>query len=119
MNDLELKSYGSSDYDLESWQPAQEEDVFFVLDMEIGERGDDRADLFYVTVATPAGLRKHRRSAGTTSQGAIVLPVFSLDNLLARVNEVIADCSAESWDKSVLLLRRYFDYEYADYQAEE
>lgn len=52
MIDLELKSF-SSDFELESWRPSRVEDVFLVLDMRIGEKGDDRADTFYVTVATP------------------------------------------------------------------
>ena len=37
---LELKSYGLSDCDLEVWRPSSPEEVFFVLDMEIGELGD-------------------------------------------------------------------------------
>src|SRR5690606_2588619 len=70
--ELELKSLGSSDIDLDTWSPA-DEDVFFVLDMEIGEKDDDRADLFYVTVATPEGLLKNRLKE-TTRPGPLVIP---------------------------------------------
>jgi hypothetical protein len=93
MVELELKTYGSSDHDLEAWRPERDEDVFFVLDMEIGEIGDERADLFYITVATPVALRAHP-SSDATSQGALVVDDYSLEAVLARVREIVSDCAA-------------------------
>jgi len=116
MIEIELKSYGSSDYELAIWQPGSPEDVFFVLDMGIGQKGRDGADLFYVTVATRQALKRYRRVIGTTSQGPIVIDEFSVDEVLHRVNTIIAACSGENWMDSVDRLRQHFDYEYADYK---
>lgn len=111
--ELEIKSLDCSNKDLETWRPA-DEDVFFVLDLEIGEKGDPRADLFYVTVATPAGLLQHR-STETTRPGPLILQNFSMPELRQRIDEILAKCCAETWEKSATLLQEHFEYEYADY----
>lgn len=116
---LEVKSYGSSDYDLESWEPAIPEDVYFVLDVEIGEAGDDRADLFYVTVATPEAARTHLAQVGATRSGPLVVAEYCLDELLDRVRTLVDGCAARTWEESVRNLQQYFEYEYADYVPEE
>ncbi len=114
---LEVRTLGSSDQDLETWVPADAGDVFFVLDVEIGERGDARADLFYVTVGTPAGLRKNR-TVPTTNAGPLVISEYSLPAVRRRVEEIVGDCAAETWPDSVKRLQEHFDHEYAGYTPE-
>ena len=111
---LEVKTLGSSDLDLDTWVPADAGEVLFVLDIEIGEHGDERADLFYVTVATPVGLRKNR-DVPTTKAGPLVVPEYSLPVVRRRVEEIVGSCAAESWAESVKRLQEHFDYEYGGY----
>ena len=111
---LEVKSFGSSDVELETWSPEHPAEVFFVLEVEIGEAGDERSDLFYVTVATPEGLRLNHE-VPVTKAGPLVVPEFSLSDLRQRVEEIVADCAAGTWTESVERLQKHFDYEFADY----
>jgi len=115
--DIEVKGLGSSDVELDAWTPAGPEEVFFVLEVEIGERRDERADLFYVTVATPEGLRNNH-NVPTTRAGPLMISNYSFLGLRREVERIVGSCTATSWDESVERLQEYFDHEYADYISE-
>ncbi len=116
---LEVKSYVSSSVDVARWMPDTPEQVYFLLAISIGEVGDDRADLFYVTVATPEGARKHQRRVTPTRNGPLILAEYSPAALKARIEEIVERCRAPSWGESVRLLERHFEYEYSDYVPDE
>jgi hypothetical protein len=116
---LEIKDLSSSERDLFSWSPDEPADVYFLLDIEIGEKGDQRRDLFYVTVATPEGLRANARGRDVIARRAVlVLSEFSMRVLRATVAEIVASCEAPTWSESCAKLERYFTWEYEDYRVD-
>lgn len=111
---LEIRSIGSSDFELEEFTPKTSEDVIFVLDVEIGVLGEDGADLFYVTVATKEAL-KSKPATPTTSKGPLILEEYAFDILLGQVASIVAECERSTWLESVECLKQTFDHEYDGY----
>ena len=117
---LELKALYSSEVDLWSWEPASLADVYFLLELEIGEAGDKRKDLFYVTIATPEGLRANARGREIIASRALfVVSEYSLNVLKLAISERVAACESSTWQESCSKLQRHFRWEYEDYTVEE
>ena len=113
---LELRTIYSSQVELPSWQPRTLMEVYFPLELEIGEKGNEGRDIFQVLVATPEGLRQHAREAVISRRATLVLAEYSWPLLDRTVREILSVCSAETWNESVLRLQRYFSWEYEDYE---
>jgi hypothetical protein len=113
---LTIKSLSSPDVSIDSWQPESTA-VCFLLELEIAEEGDERADLFQVVVATPEGLRRLPADANAvlSDRGALILAEFSWPRLHATLHRILRECGAEDWSAAVLRLQRYFLWEYEDY----
>ena len=114
---LEIRSIGSSDFELEDFAPKTSDEVLFVLDVEVGVVGEDGADLFYVTVATKEAL-KSRPATPTTSKGPLILEEYSFDHLRQKVASIVAACERSTWLESVKCLMGTFDHEYDSYVLE-
>lgn len=120
MTRLEIKSLHSSDVELFAWLPDSNS-VWFPLQLEIGEAGDARSDVFDMMVATPEGMLEKATpdARGVLSKrGLLVLRTFSWDTLRHTLDSIVRDCQAETWETSVLRLQRYFYWEYEDYSKE-
>lgn len=117
---LELRSIGSPDIELYSWEPTTNADVFFLVEMEIGEAGVDGADLFQVVIATPEALRANSQPDTNTIRDRSTLVVSNYDwqETQKTIESIVRKCEAENWVKSTLNLQRYFKWEYEDFQAE-
>ena len=117
---LELKSLHSPDVEVNEWKPERDS-AWFLLQLDIGIRGEVAADTFDVMIATPQGLVEHA-SADTTGalvkRSTIVLQTFSWAALAQTLESILRECQAEDWCKSVLRLQRYFRWEYEDYIEE-
>ncbi|UZW60219.1 Imm8 family immunity protein [Lysobacter enzymogenes] len=59
---LKIRSCYSPDVDdLPGWVPASVDEVYYPLEMEIGEADRSGAHVFGLMIATPQGLAKHHR----------------------------------------------------------
>ena len=114
-----LKELYSSEVELFSWEPATPVDVYFLLELEIGDPGTDGKDLFYVTVATPEGLRAHAKGPMIAERAVLVVSEFSLSALREHVATILQRCEAPTWPECSTKLQRYFRWEYEDYSQEE
>lgn len=118
-NKLTLNSISSSDVDLKYWYPIANEEVFVCLDLDIGfSDGNDGSNMFYVTLATPESLTKHRNGAVLVKNRTIVISEYEYDLVLKLILEILANCSRETWDESCQVLQRYFQWEYEDYSSD-
>ena len=119
MTTLWIKSWSSPDIDF-SWEPAGEADVCFFLELEIGERADERADLFYIQVATPEGLRAALKPSGTVlaDRAVLIISEYSWRGVQLAVEGIVPSCAADTWTECVLHLQRHFRWEYEDYVME-
>jgi hypothetical protein len=115
--DVEIKSLSSPDVEVDDWRPTSTEEVCFLLELEVGERGVDKRDLFQVMVATPEGLRKLTPSDGSviSDRALLVLSEFSWPLLHATLRRILDRCASRDWSETVLRLQRYFEWEYEDY----
>ena len=118
MADLEIKTLGSSEVELDSLPEMKTEDVWFLLDVEIGEVGDPRRDVFYITVGTPEALLRRGRPADEKRRGLLVISLQSARDIRLAVETLVQSCNSSSWIESVEKLRRYFYYEFDDYILE-
>lgn len=120
MIDLEIKSWGSPDIELEAMGEQPDADFCFLLELEIGQSGDVRRDVFYIQVATPEGLRsKLTARDGVLSERALLVVASGEPRIVRRAIQHLVDASAAtSWTESVLRLQRYFKWEYEDYVQE-
>lgn len=115
MTALRIKSTHSPDVDIDIWEPADGDIVHFLLQVEIGQTTDDRADVFQVVIATPEGLRAASPGGEVLSDRAtIVLSEFSWEAVWRRIKEILSECEGQTWNESVLKLQRYLRWEYED-----
>ena len=117
---LEIRSMSSPDVEFYSWEPTTNADIFFLVEMEIGQVGVDGADLFQIVIATPEALRARARMGTNTIRERSTLVVSNYDwlNIQQAIAAIVRKCESETWVASTLRLQRYFKWEYEDYQAE-
>jgi hypothetical protein len=117
---LILNSVSSSERDIKKWRPTSNEDVFMGLDIEISfSDGEEGSNYFYVTLATPESLRKHRSEPYLVKNRTLIISEYSYDIVRNLILEILDACTRESWDESCGALQRYFQWEYEDYSMEE
>ena len=116
--ELELRSLGSPDVEFHAWEPSTNAEVFFLVEMEIGEAGVDGTDLFQVVVATPEALRAKSKAEAITIRERSTLVVSNYDwhEIKKSLESIVRKCESENWAVSTLKLQRYFNWEYEDYK---
>ena len=115
---LEIKNVSSPDVELWSDIPPAN-DVYFLLQLEIGEQGDDRKDLFQIMVATPEGLRARAKASVLADRATLVVSELDWNSLLQELGKIVQACNGCDWNDSVSKLQRYFRWEYEDYVKSE
>ena len=119
MVDLEIKQWHSSDVDdLTRWRPATREEVYFPLELNIGERGDPASDIFDVLIATPEALRERARTLVLAERAILLVGDYHWPEIERAIQEIVQHCAAPTWTEAVLRLQLYFRWEYEDYAVE-
>jgi len=123
---LEIRDYFSSDVDdLEGWHPATSSDVYFPLEIGIGEVGITGEHLFQAIIATPEGLIKHhtgkaleafnilqRMGEESGKNALVIVDGYNWSKILSKLEKMVLECEKESWDESLDCLRKNFFWEY-------
>lgn len=118
-NALIVRSISSTDVELDTWYPETMEDVFVSLDIEVEfSDGNEGINLFYVTLATPEALSKHRTPPILVEHRTIVVSEYSYDIVRKAILNIAEKCTRKTWEESCLALQRYFQWEYEDYVLE-
>jgi len=117
---LEIRSIGSPDVEFYSWEPTTNADIYFLVEMEIGEAGVEGADLFQVIVATPEALRAKSKVGTNVIRERSTLIVSNYDwlEISKSLENIVRKCESETWAISTFNLQRYFKWEYEDYNME-
>jgi hypothetical protein len=117
---MEIRSIASPDVDFYTWEPTTNAEVFFLVEMEIGEAGVDGADLFQVVVSTPEALRAKSKLGANTIRERSTLIVSNYDwhEINVSLETIVRKCESGTWPASVIQLQRYFRWEYEDYKME-
>ena len=112
---LEIRDYHSVDVDqVWNWKPSADEDVYFHLEIEVAETGQEGGTLFQMVVATPKGLSwfAQQYKQPIPDRGLLILDQYSWQTVLARLERIVERCTQESWKESIECLSRYFLWEY-------
>ncbi|QQQ00765.1 Imm8 family immunity protein [Lysobacter enzymogenes] len=123
---LKIRSCYSPDVDdLPGWVPASVDEVYYPLEMEIGEADRSGAHVFGLMIATPQGLAKHHRgralqafrnnqarTPGMGRKALLVIDPYRWSAVRERIDQQVQDCQRESWEASLACLREAFFWEY-------
>jgi len=113
--ELEITDFYSDAIDsVWEWVPKFQEEVYYDLEIEISEIGKPGGTLFYLLVATPEGLFANKRT-NLRDDACIIVKDYSWEKLMKILRKIIAECTCDSWDKSLLCLNRKFRWEYRDH----
>jgi hypothetical protein len=114
----EVKGYFSSDInDLETWMPAGPEDVFYPLQIDIGPSEAPGADAFHVQIVSPQAMKA--RSPVTeplSSAKKLYFTKYSWSLVRSRIEQIVSECQAESWEEIVEKLSQHIDWEYEGFK---
>jgi len=115
---LEVKYFWSPDIDnLWAWEPEKNE-VFYLLQMNIGFTGEDAADDYSIIIATPEGiLNEFKKRSSDEIYKIIVQKEYSWKNVISHINYLIS--TIDSWNQYEInsLLQGYFHWEYGKYSS--
>ena len=117
---LEIRSIDSPDVgNLWAWQPQSNEEVIFLIEMEIGEKNTVGADLFQVVIATPEALllQSSKKFKIIQNRSTIIISKYEWRSIYNGLIEVVKHCESSTWIESVTLLQRFFIWEYEDYHG--
>lgn len=95
-----LKGLHSTDIDVETYLPDEEDKFGFVLRAMVGPMGEDGEDSFDITVCTPKWLME-RYGTSETLLGLHKLIVFRYDYIRLRqfIEKYLMRCSGDSWEE--------------------
>ena len=102
--------------DLAAWCPTWPEEVFIYVALEIGLSDKDGINLFYVTIATPEGLKMNKGNKNSLPKKLFIIDQYNYNELLGKLNQCIASCNRDTWEDSCTALCKYFEWEYGDYK---
>ncbi|WPP41197.1 Imm8 family immunity protein [Paenibacillus hunanensis] len=113
---LQVKYYHSPDIDhIEQWMPDND-NVYYHLEMAIGLQDEQRADLYFVIIATPAGLaearQRHSSLKSATHTRMIVLDHYAWKDVVARIESVLDSITILDRQDSLDELLHHFNWEY-------
>ncbi len=110
----ELKAFDCMDHDpINEWIPESVSEVFYTLCLHIGVMGSVGADYFYVDVMTP---EVEQNLGANLRSRSIVIDPYSWNGVVAKVEKILAQCEADTWDEQARLLSAYFHWQFENYQ---
>ncbi len=113
---LQVKYYHSPDIDhIEQWMPDND-NVYYHLEMAIGLQDEQAADLYWVIIATPAGIAEARQRHGSirsaTRTRMILLDHYTWKEVVARIESILDSIMILDRQGSLEELLHHFNWEY-------
>lgn len=101
---------------LRAWKPADNKAIAEFVYLEIGEKGTKSSDGFTIRLATPQGLKNLSSLNGIIAERPlIIMDEYNFQDLWKWLEDIVSSCEGDTWLQSVEHLRRYFDWEYDNY----
>ena len=110
---LEIKSIISPDLDYGKahWEA---DNCAVLVEVEIGEKGKEGADIFYCTAITSKFLYEHPESRW--GRGYLILEEFSWKEVELFLNKLLSFIKKETWDEASAELNKELQWEFENYQ---
>ena len=114
-----IHGYYSSDVDdLSTFQGGEREDIYFPLDVYIGSTEKGGADVFQIQIASPEAMRsRFEEQICVSGRHHLIVMDYDWKSIRSFLEELIASCESDNWDKVTEKLARYFHWESEDYVA--
>ena len=102
---LEIKSYHTADIEnIKEWQPAELSDVYFTLEMNIGDVGCEKSFLYSISIATEEGLRKYRDTFNVSAtqlknEKRLMVKSYNWQSIFKQLNDIVSSGSYSSLNK--------------------
>jgi len=117
---LEIKFVHSPDTSgvpVEKWNPNAYEEVYILVQLDIGQIGKEAADIFSCVIATPEALMKQMVDGKKvlSDRALIVVNGFDWPTIYKHLSEIVERCSDENQITEQWKLQRFFLWEYEDY----
>ncbi len=116
---LKIINVTSSDIEensLEKWIPLDSSDIYINVYIEISALDMDTHSEFTFCIATPKGLlsfaNEFEEPLLMSDRNLLVYRRYNWLQLEFDLERILKECSAPTWDESVIRLQRYFKWEY-------
>jgi hypothetical protein len=116
----ELKEIMSSDHDLRTYTPNQEDNFGIWVTATIGTVNNPGGDLFQILICTPKWLSKeYLNSDRPLSWGHPMLLTqrFNMEEIVKFINDSLAKLSADHWEELSIMISRLGDWEFSNYTS--
>ena len=87
------------------------EDYFLQLTLRIGIQGESGADDFDVVLCSIGHVKKNKFFVGAKSF-IVDNDIDDIDDIESQINHFVSGITGEDWNRMLIKLRRYFDWEY-------
>ena len=111
---IEIKSIASPDLAYGE-APEEEDNCAVFIEVEIGEKAKEGADIFSFTVITPKYLSTNRITRW--GRGYLLMDSFSWEKTEAMLNKLFSFVQEETWNDVAQNLGKELHWEYQNYQS--
>lgn len=115
----EIKSIISPDIlNFETFQPIDQENFCFLLEITVGPRGQSSGDNFSLQVLTPNWLiQNHQKYDVVFARHMLIVFEFDLDAIFKEIKNKIESIEGNSWQEIVDKISRIAQWEFEDYRV--
>ena len=111
---FEVKDYWSPDiYNPWAWSP-EDNSVFYLLEMTIGIKGENKGDIYSVIIATPEGILKlnKERNKKTNLYKMLLIYQYDWNQIRNAIDEKLAHINPNEGQQAFDKLANMFYWEY-------
>ena len=109
----EIKNIFSPDID-QVKLPEVPNNCAILIEIDIGLKGEEGADIFYFTAITPKAIAEHPEKRW--GRGYLIMPIFSWGEIKKSLENLLMHCSGEDWNEISSKLSKELHWEYENYQ---
>jgi hypothetical protein len=113
----ELKDIDSPDIDLKNYEPNVPNNFCFLLELMIGLEGEDKSDIFSISVCTPDWLNTYYNENDIIiGKHLLIVFNYNLDKIKEKISKYCERCVGDSWEEIVIKLKEIASWEFDNYQ---
>lgn len=94
--------------------PPNAEDCSVFIEVEIGPKGEEGADIFSFEAVTPKYLM--RKAETRWGRGYLIVDRFSWSTVESSVKKLLSHCSRQSWVEVATEIGKELNWEFENYQ---
>lgn len=112
-----LKNMFSVDFDIDEYRPEIPGCFRCQLWLDIGSEDSKGADMFILTVCSPAWLQRELREKDAIwGRHLLIIPDFDAHLIQEKVESYLKECQGNTWQEVAEKVARFAAWEFEDYQ---